>query len=116
MTVVPATDTFQTKYTLSCGKENDLHAHYHTAVHKTGSIDVDDGTEESTNNLRYTPYNVKKFYVPPKDTFTAETADLPFGGTLVCNITAAMPLTFEKQEEVRICSALCHRFPLLTFG
>ena len=105
MTSVPATESFQMNYTLSCGKVNDHHAHYHVVVNKaeTDNVTVDDGTVETSTDLTYTPYTVKKIHSPPKETFSAETAgSLPFGGILVCNNTAAMPLTFESPKEVRI--------------
>ena len=108
MTIVPSIDAFKTKYILSCGKVGDPHSHHHVVVKKaeTDDVTVDGGDEEQFTDLTYTPYRVKTIHTPTKDTFIAETtATSPFGGILVCNNTAAMPLTFESPEEVRIVLA-----------
>ena len=111
MTVVPSTGNSQKKFVLSCGKNAVESADYHTAVHKTedSHVTVTDATE-TNRPLTYTKYNVRKSTVTadpsPSFTFTAETSgEQPFGGILTCNRTAAMPMTFEKQDEVSISLA-----------
>ena len=109
MTVVPHVDNYKKRFVLSCGKEHNLNAAFHLAVPKLEAdlVTATGGSDDSEVNLKYTDYKIKKFSVSHSDTFTASTnGELKFGGTLVCNKTAAMPMTFEYQQtvsEILIC-------------
>ena len=102
MTVVSHVGNHKKNFILSCGMIKELNAEYHIAVRKTedGNVAVAGGND-SIENLMYTNYNLKKFSMAPAIRFNAETTgELPFGGTLLCNKTAAMPMTFDTQPQV----------------